>query len=111
MLEKFVASSLSLSPSLTFAQPRFFKMLESDALRAWYGEAHVLKAVERGAVGKLLISDEIFRCVPWFSWCLRAETLMRCDQVTERREKEEVCQARRGRQGVRWGGAHLFEHA
>ena len=43
-------------------------MLESDALRAWYGEAHVLKAVERGAVGKLLISDEIFRCAPLFRW-------------------------------------------
>lgn len=36
-------------------------MLESDPLRAWYGEAHVFKAVDRGAVGKLLISDEIFR--------------------------------------------------
>lgn len=43
-------------------------MLESDPLRAWYGEAHVLKAVERGAVGKLLISDEMFRWVssPFF---------------------------------------------
>lgn len=36
-------------------------MLEADPLRAWYGEEHVLKAAERGAVGKLLISDEIFR--------------------------------------------------
>jgi len=40
---------------------KFFKMLEADPLRAWYGEAHVLKAAERGAIGKLLISDEIFR--------------------------------------------------
>jgi protein pelota len=40
---------------------KFFKMLESDPLRAWYGEGHVLKAAERGAIGKLLISDEIFR--------------------------------------------------
>ena len=36
-------------------------MLDSDPLRAWYGEAHVLKAAERAAVEKLLISDEIFR--------------------------------------------------
>lgn len=42
---------------------KFFKMLESDAMRAWYGEAHVLKAAEQGAIGKLLISDEIFRYV------------------------------------------------
>lgn len=40
---------------------KFFKMLEADPLRAWYGEGHVLKAAERGAIGKLLISDEIFR--------------------------------------------------
>lgn len=40
---------------------RFFKMLEDNPLRAWYGEGHVLKAAERGAIGKLLISDEIFR--------------------------------------------------
>lgn len=40
---------------------KFFKMLESDPLRAWYGESHVLKAADRGAIGKLLISDEIFR--------------------------------------------------
>lgn len=46
---------------LALSPPRFFKMLESDPLRAWYGEAHVLKAAERGAIGKLLISDEIFR--------------------------------------------------
>lgn len=40
---------------------KFNKMLDSDPLRAWYGEAHVVKAVERAAVSKLLISDEIFR--------------------------------------------------
>jgi len=40
---------------------KFFKMLEDDPLRAWYSESHVLKAAERGAIGKLLISDEIFR--------------------------------------------------
>ncbi|GAA5896680.1 ribosome dissociation factor DOM34 [Sporobolomyces salmoneus] len=40
---------------------KFFKMLEDDPLRAWYSEPHVLKAAERGAIGKLLISDELFR--------------------------------------------------
>ncbi|ORY85375.1 hypothetical protein BCR35DRAFT_302850 [Leucosporidium creatinivorum] len=40
---------------------KFFKMLEENPLRAWYGESHVMKAAERGAIGKLLISDEIFR--------------------------------------------------
>ncbi|GAA5977326.1 hypothetical protein JCM11641_000065 [Rhodosporidiobolus odoratus] len=40
---------------------KFFKMLEDNPLRAWYGESHVLKAAERGAIGKLLVSDELFR--------------------------------------------------
>ncbi|BGP12890.1 hypothetical protein JCM10213_005157 [Rhodosporidiobolus nylandii] len=40
---------------------KFFKMLEENPLRAWYGEGHVLKAAERGAIGKLLVSDELFR--------------------------------------------------
>lgn len=38
-------------------------MLGQDELRAWYGPDHVELAVERGAVGTLLISDELFRCV------------------------------------------------
>lgn len=40
---------------------RFFKMLGSDEQRAWYGPDHVALAVDRGAVGTLLISDELFR--------------------------------------------------
>ncbi|KAJ8296841.1 Protein dom34 [Rhodotorula toruloides] len=40
---------------------KFFKMLEENPLRAWYGESHVFKAAERGAIGKLLVSDELFR--------------------------------------------------
>lgn len=39
----------------------FFKMLASDEQRAWYGPDHVALAVDRGAVGTLLISDELFR--------------------------------------------------
>ena len=44
-------------------RPRFFKMLGSDEMRAWYGPDHVRLAADRGAVGTLLISDELFRCV------------------------------------------------
>lgn len=40
---------------------RFFKMLGSDEQRAWYGPDHVALAIDRGAVGTLLISDELFR--------------------------------------------------
>jgi len=40
---------------------KFFKMLGSDEMRAWYGPDHVRLAAERGAVGTLLISDELFR--------------------------------------------------
>lgn len=42
---------------------KFNKMLGQDELRAWYGPDHVEKAVERGAVGTLLISDSLFRWV------------------------------------------------
>ncbi|KAK8864233.1 mRNA surveillance protein pelota [Kwoniella newhampshirensis] len=40
---------------------KFHKMLATDELRAWYGPEHVALAVERGAVGTLLISDDLFR--------------------------------------------------
>jgi len=40
---------------------KFHKMMASDELRAWYGPDHVALAVDRGAVGTLLISDELFR--------------------------------------------------
>ncbi|KAI9512217.1 pelota [Russula earlei] len=43
------------------ALDNFFKMLASDEQRAWYGPDHVALAVDRGAVGALLISDELFR--------------------------------------------------
>lgn len=38
-------------------------MLATDELRAWYGPDHVALAVDRGAVGTLLISDNLFRYV------------------------------------------------
>jgi len=39
----------------------FFKMLGSDEMRAWYGPEHVSLAADRGAIGTLLISDNLFR--------------------------------------------------
>ncbi|CAE6439548.1 unnamed protein product [Rhizoctonia solani] len=36
-------------------------MLGSDEMRAWYGPDHVALAADRGAIGTLLISDELFR--------------------------------------------------
>ncbi|KXN86421.1 Protein pelota [Leucoagaricus sp. SymC.cos] len=40
---------------------RFFKMLGTDEMRAWYGPDHVCLAADRGAIGTLLISDDLFR--------------------------------------------------
>lgn len=40
---------------------KFHRTLANDELRAWYGEAHVLAAASRGAIGSLLISDGLFR--------------------------------------------------
>lgn len=54
-LHRLTAVSTASHPS------RFHKMLGTDELRAWYGPDHVAMAVERGAVGTLLISDELFR--------------------------------------------------
>ncbi len=42
---------------------RFFKMLGQDEQRAWYGPDHVALAADRGAIGTLLISDDLFRSV------------------------------------------------
>ncbi|KAH6915336.1 pelota [Coprinopsis sp. MPI-PUGE-AT-0042] len=40
---------------------RFHKMLGTDEMRAWYGPDHVCLAADRGAIGTLLISDNLFR--------------------------------------------------
>ncbi|KAJ7590994.1 eRF1 domain 1-domain-containing protein [Mycena floridula] len=40
---------------------KFFKMLGTDEMRAWYGPEHIALAADRGAIGTLLISDELFR--------------------------------------------------
>lgn len=38
-------------------------MLGTDEMRAWYGPDHVCLAADRGAIGTLLISDDLFRQV------------------------------------------------
>lgn len=57
-LDKYVGSLLHESLLIGC---RFHKMLATDELRAWYGPDHVALAVDRGAVGTLLISDDLFR--------------------------------------------------
>jgi len=42
-------------------------MLSTDEMRAWYGPDDVRLAAERGAIGTLLISDELFRSVAIFT--------------------------------------------
>ncbi|ODQ67018.1 translation release factor eRF1 family protein [Nadsonia fulvescens var. elongata DSM 6958] len=39
----------------------FFKLLNLDDGRAWYGLKHMTEAVEKGAVDKLLLSSNLFR--------------------------------------------------
>ncbi|KAL0087246.1 eRF1 domain 1 [Phycomyces blakesleeanus] len=43
------------------ALDKFYQMLNNDPDRAFYGFSHVLKANERGAIGTLLVTDELFR--------------------------------------------------
>lgn len=45
----------------TKAVERFYEMINTDEDRAWYGKKEVAKAVEKGAVGTLLISNSLFR--------------------------------------------------
>lgn len=40
---------------------KFYKTLNDNETRAWYGPKHVAKAVELGAVSNLLIIDSLFR--------------------------------------------------
>ncbi|KAI7852984.1 hypothetical protein BDC45DRAFT_512004 [Circinella umbellata] len=43
------------------ALEQFYTMLNNDPDRAFYGINHVLKANEHGAIGTLLVTDELFR--------------------------------------------------
>lgn len=61
MLDKYECDSPVKPLILNTFTTSFFKMLASDEQRAWYGPDHVSLAADRGAVGTLLISDELFR--------------------------------------------------
>lgn len=43
------------------ALDQFYTMLNTDPDRAFYGYDHVAKANDQGAVGTLLVTDELFR--------------------------------------------------
>lgn len=55
---------------------KFLKHLNDDDFKAWYGEAEVTKAVDLGAVSTLLITD----------------TLMRSDDIEQRKKSFELAQ-------------------
>lgn len=45
----------------TRAVEQFFAMMNTDEARAWYGPREVARAVDKGAVGTLLVSNSLFR--------------------------------------------------
>ncbi|KAK6348537.1 Translation factor pelota [Orbilia javanica] len=45
----------------TKAMESFFKMMQTDEDRAWYGPKEVERAIEKGAVATLLVSNSLFR--------------------------------------------------
>jgi protein pelota len=88
-LEKWVPLTMNESDG------RFHKMLSTDELRAWYGPDHVALAVDRGAVGTLLISDNLFRYVP-LTW---TSTDPRASEPAIRHHYVEMVEAVRSRGG------------
>lgn len=59
-------------------------MLGTDEMRAWYGPDHVALAADRGAIGTLLISDQLFRWVPVIASTTISLALGRAIQKQER---------------------------
>lgn len=43
------------------ALDKFYEMMNNDPDRAFYGFDHVVKANDRGAIGTLMVTDELFR--------------------------------------------------
>lgn len=74
-------------------------MLEDNPLRAWYGEGHVFKAADRGAIGKLLVSDELFRCVPSLPY---SRPCRRGRELTSEAQRTEHHPSRGGRGLLSW---------
>jgi len=67
------------------AVDEFYKMIGFDEERAYYGPKHVLRAVQAGAVGTLLISDALFRSAS-SAWCANC----RSQNIGERRKWVDV---------------------
>ncbi|CAG8458065.1 91_t:CDS:10 [Ambispora gerdemannii] len=66
LFEYVFAEAVSQLADTKYAQEmttldKFFKMLNDDPDRAFYGWEHVSKAGELGAIGTLMLSDELFR--------------------------------------------------
>lgn len=83
-------------------------MLGNDSMRAWYGPDHVLLAADRGAIGSLLISDNLFRCVTMLSRHCRVYAL---SQFTWSYPTKAIYPIGRrcSKKGCR--GLSLFQHA
>lgn len=45
----------------TIVLDKFFKTLNDDDMKAWYGPKHVEAAMDKGAISTLLITDSLFR--------------------------------------------------
>lgn len=56
---KLVADTAAAKEVAALAE--FFATLAAEPARAFYGPGHVLAAAEQGAVGKLLLSDSLYR--------------------------------------------------
>lgn len=102
----------TIDESLSFFL-RFHKMLGSDEMRAWYGPDHVQLAADRGAIGTLLISDELFRLVFQVmasSFPFSTQSLFHL-QSKRPRVAQEVRQTRGIRAAERRGSFDFFEYA
>ena len=78
-------------------------MLGSDEMRAWYGPDHVRLAADRGAVGTLLISDELFRCVEKYR--TRTMLLTQGHRASDPKERKKYVALV---EGVQQKGAEVF---
>lgn len=75
-------------------------MLGNDEMRAWYGPDHVALAADRGAIGTLLISDELFRFVindAYIEWQLIMPD--RSSDVNERKKYVALVESVREKHG------------
>lgn len=121
-LDRFVSLDLLIFVLLThlilFCEARFHRTLATDELRAWYGETHVSRAAERGAIGTLLVSDGLFRCVLQTLSPLLLSTIERLNprlagvhQKPRSAPAEAVRRTDGTGEAIRGRGAGILEHA